>query len=144
MLYGLGKNREGVRSSYKSIIPWDLFICVTLAIEISYSICAYFEWTFLPKMRIFSKIFEILLHTTPQKSLFIAFLLTNFPKISKKVLKNFSRRLRRRKREEITQFFRSEYGEITPPPFEGSPPNISDRNELINWKNIFWIGTYKG
>ena len=54
----------------------------------------------------FSKNFEILLHRSPQKSLFIAFLLTNFPKISEKVLKNFSRRLLRRKRVEISQFFR--------------------------------------
>merc|ERR1712055_883605 len=61
--------------------------------------------TFCPKSRIFFEIFEMYLHTTPQKSLFIAFLLTNFPKISKKVLKKFSRRLRRRKCGEIPQFF---------------------------------------
>ena len=46
----------------------------------------------------FFEIFETYLHTTPPKSLFIAFLLINFPKISKKVLKNFWRRLRRQKR----------------------------------------------
>ena len=37
----------------------------------------------------FSKIFEILLHRTPQKPLFIAFLLTNFPKIHKKSAQKF-------------------------------------------------------
>ena len=42
----------------------------------------------------FSKIFEILQHRSPQKSLFIALLFTNFTKISKKVLKKFSRYLR--------------------------------------------------
>ena len=42
-----------------------------------------------PQNGYFFEIFEMYLPTTPQKSLFIAFLLTNFPKISKKVLKNF-------------------------------------------------------
>ena len=70
----------------------------------------------------FFEIFEMYLPTTPQKSLFIAFLLTNFPKISKKVLKNFSRRLRRRKCGEIPQFFRPECGKFTPPPLRGHPP----------------------
>ena len=59
---------------------------------------------FLPKMRIFSKIFDIPLHRSPQNLILIAFLFRNFPKIYKKVLKNFSRRLRRQKRVEISQF----------------------------------------
>ena len=42
--------------------------------------------------RVFFEIFEIYLPTSPQKSLSIAFLLTNFEKISKKVLKNVLRR----------------------------------------------------
>ena len=63
------------------------------------------EKYFLPKIGDFFEIFEMYLHTTPQKSLFIAFLLTNSTKISKKVLKNSSRRLRRRKRVEIFPCF---------------------------------------
>ena len=73
------------------------------------------EKYFLPKIGDFFEIFEMYLHTTPQKSLFIAFLLTNFPKISKKVLKNFSRRLRRRKRVEISPFFHPWSVDGTPP-----------------------------
>merc|ERR1711873_254344 len=79
------------------------------------------EKYFFAKNEDFSKIFEILIHRSPQKSLFIAFLLTNFPNISKKVLKNFSRRLRRRKRVEIPQFFDPQSVD-GPPPLEGSPP----------------------
>ena len=43
---------------------------------------------FFPKTGIFFEIFEMYLPTS-QKSLYIAFLFTNFPNISKKVLKNF-------------------------------------------------------
>merc|ERR1711989_15101 len=87
---------------------------------------------FLPKIGDFFEIFEIYLHTTPQKSLFIAFLLTNFPKISKKVLKKFSRRLRRREKHTFGAFgaesvekyldFWGPSVEKPPPPFGGSPP----------------------
>ena len=66
------------------------------------------------------------LHTTPQKSLFIAFLLTNFLKITKKVLKNFSRRLRRRKRVEISPFFDPRSVDGTPLPTGVTPQNIYD------------------
>ena len=69
---------------------------------------------------VFLEIIEIYLPISPEKSLFIAFLLTNFPKISKKVLKNFSRRLRRRKCVEISPFF--DPRSVDGPPLEGSPP----------------------
>ena len=70
---------------------------------------------FLPKLRIFRKFSKYFYTDHPQKSLFIAFLLTNFTKISKKVLKNFSRRLRRRKRVEISPFFHPWSVDGTPP-----------------------------
>ena len=95
---------------------------MTPPVEKYFEISALWRNTFLPKIGDFFEIFEIYLHTTPQKSLFIAFLLTNFPKISKKVLKNFSRRLRRRKCGEIPQFFRPVCGKIPPPPLRGPPP----------------------
>ena len=56
-------------------------ICISKILEVDRCI--------FPKNGHFFEIFEMHLPTTPQKSLFIAFLLTNFPKISKKVLKNF-------------------------------------------------------
>merc|ERR1712112_305738 len=81
--------------------------------------------TFCPKSGIFFEIFEMYLHTTPQKSLFIAFLLTNFPKISKKVLKNFSRRLRRREKHTFGAFGAEsveKYPNFFGPTVEKSPP----------------------
>ena len=100
----------------------------------------------MPKIGDFFEIFEMYLHTTPQKSLFIAFLLTNFPKISKKVLKNFSRRLRRRKRVDEPQFFRPESVVVTPP-LEGSPPPQNPSG--LNWSyfdmfKIVFIGHILG
>ena len=59
--------------------------------------------TFLPKMKIFRNFRDTSTQITP-KSTFFAVLLRKFPKIYKKVLKNFSRRLRRQKRVEISQF----------------------------------------
>ena len=52
---------------------------------------------FSPKRVFYRNLRDVSTNNT-QKINFIAFSLTNFPKISKKVLKNFSRRLRRRKK----------------------------------------------
>ena len=66
-----------------------------------------------PKKWAFFEIFEILLPRPPQKPLFTAFLLTNFPKMTKKMLKNVSLRLRRRKIFLFSKFVPS--GRVTPP-----------------------------
>ena len=116
----LGRSRGGVRAP----------------VEKYFRNFALWRNTFCPKSGIFFEIFEMYLHTTPQKSLFIAFLLTNFPKISKKVLKNFSRRLRRRKCGEIPQFFRPDCGKIAPPPLRGHPPISLGLIVLINEVNF--------
>ena len=90
----------------------------------------------------FVEIFEKLLPKPAKKSLFITFLLTNFPKISKKVLKNFSRRLRRRKRVEISPFFHPWSVDGTPPRGVTSPKNKPDPNPPWQ-KNGKWTGGRK-
>ena len=100
---------------------------VTPPVEKYFEIFGLWRNTFLPKNEDFSKIFEILLHRSPQKSLFIAFLLTNFPKISKKVLKNFSRRLRRREKHTFGAFGAEsveKYPNFFGPTVEKSPPPL--------------------
>ena len=58
---------------------------------------------FFAKNEDFSKIFETLLHRSPQNPLFI-FFIEKFPQNLQKELKKFSRRLRRRKRVAIPHF----------------------------------------
>ena len=97
-------------------------------VDVSQSFCKLVD-VFFPKNGDFFEIFEMNLPTTPQKSLFIAFLLTNFPKISKKVLKNFqvskevlknfSRCLRHRE----NPLFSNPPWQMDTPPWSGQPPN---------------------
>ena len=77
---------------------------------------------FFAKNEDFSKIFEILLHRSPQKSLFIAFLLTNFPKISKISAQKFFAAPSAPKMWRNTPIFSAQVWKIPPPPLRGHPP----------------------
>ena len=96
-LFKINRSTSIIRNGARGIGgPRDFGSCISKFLAVGRSI--------FPKNGDFFEILEMYLPTPPQKSLFIAFLLTYFPKISKKVLKNFSWRLRRRENPPFSIF----------------------------------------